>query len=94
MKPTLCIAFALLVASAAPSASDRNLTKADIDRWMTELSNWGRWGKDDQIGTVNLITPAKRKQAVTLVREGVSVSLSRDTKRSPRPIIPTRSGTR
>jgi hypothetical protein len=24
---------------------------------MTELSNWGRWGKTDQIGTLNLITP-------------------------------------
>ena len=30
---------------------------------MTELSNWGRWGKEDQMGAVNLITPAKRKQA-------------------------------
>ena len=30
---------------------------------MTALSNWGRWGKDDQRGTLNLITPAKRKQA-------------------------------
>ena len=25
-------------------------------RWKTELSNWGRWGKDDQIGALNLIT--------------------------------------
>ena len=28
---------------------------------MKELSNWGRRGKDDQMGTVNLVTPAKRK---------------------------------
>ena len=28
---------------------------------MTELSNWGRWGKADQIGTLNLITADKRK---------------------------------
>jgi kynurenine formamidase len=56
----------------------RNLTKDDIDRWMTELSNWGRWGKDDQAGTVNLITPARRKQAAALVKEGISVSLSLD----------------
>ena len=54
----------------------RNLTKDDIDRWMTELSNWGRWGKDDQAGTVNLITPAKRKQAAALVKEGISVSMA------------------
>lgn len=78
MKPLL-IAFTLLAAFAAPPSSERNLTKADIDRWMTELSNWNRWGKDDQIGTVNLITPAKRKQAAGLVREGVSISLARET---------------
>ncbi len=45
---------------------------------MKELSNWGRWGKDDQLGTINLITPAKRKASAALVREGYSVSLSRD----------------
>jgi hypothetical protein len=38
-------------------------SKEELERWMTELSNWGRWGKDDQLGTVNLITPEKRKQA-------------------------------
>ena len=51
-------------------------TAADITRWMTELSNWGRWGKDDQRGTLNLITPEKRRQALALVRDGVSVSLA------------------
>jgi kynurenine formamidase len=56
----------------------RNLTKEDVDRWMTELSNWGKWGKEDQAGTINLITPAKRKAAAALVREGVSVSMSLD----------------
>ena len=56
----------------------RNLTKEDVDRWMTELSNWGKWGKDDQAGTINLITPAKRKAAAALVKEGVSVSASLD----------------
>jgi kynurenine formamidase len=62
----------------------RNLTKADIDRWMTELANWGRWGKQDQAGTVNLITPAKRKQAAALVKEGISVSLSLDADIAPK----------
>ena len=49
-----------------------------LDRWMQELSNWSRWGKDDQMGTVNLITPAKRKAAAALVKDGYSVSLSSD----------------
>ncbi|MDA1051953.1 MAG: cyclase family protein [Planctomycetota bacterium] len=54
------------------------MTKADVERLHSELSNWGRWGDDDQLGALNLITPEKRKQAAGLVREGVSVSLARN----------------
>lgn len=50
---------------------------AEFDRWMTQLSNWGRWGARDELGTVNLITPAVRKAAAALVTEGYSVSLAR-----------------
>jgi kynurenine formamidase len=60
-------------------------TKADVDRLMKELSNWGRWGKEDQIGTVNLITPAKRLQALATVREGVCVSLAVDALKDKAP---------
>jgi len=45
---------------------------------LKRVSNWSRWGKDDQLGTLNLITPEKRREAVALVRAGVSVSLARD----------------
>ena len=38
--------------------------------------NWGRWGADDVLGTVNFIDEAKRRQAAGLVRRGVSISLS------------------
>src|SRR5258707_6697202 len=62
----------------APTASKRPAMATDLERWKKELSNWGRWGKDDEIGALNLITPAKRKQAATLVKEGVSASLSSD----------------
>lgn len=54
------------------------VTKAEFERWKTELSNWGRWGQDDQRGALNLVTPAKRKQAAALVKEGVPVSLAGD----------------
>jgi kynurenine formamidase len=37
-------------------------------------SNWGRWGADDERGTLNLITPEHRVRAAALVREGVPVS--------------------
>jgi len=63
--------------ATARAQPNHTVNKADIDRWMTELSNWGRWGKADQLGTVNLITPDKRKTAAQLVREGFSVSLAR-----------------
>ena len=43
---------------------------------FNELSNWNRWGKDDELGALNLITPAKLRQAAALVRSGISVSIS------------------
>ena len=39
-------------------------------------SNAGRWGPDDELGTLNLITPATRRRAAQLVTEGLSVSMS------------------
>jgi kynurenine formamidase len=53
-------------------------SKHDFDRMMEALSNWGRWGKDDERGALNLITAAKRKQAAMLVQDGFAVSLARD----------------
>jgi kynurenine formamidase len=66
-----------LAAAAALAQSPHNVTQADVEKWMTTLSNQGRWGKADQMGTVNLITAAKRKQAAALVRDGVTISLAR-----------------
>ena len=52
-------------------------TSEEIRGWFTSLSNWGRWGKEDQMGTLNLITPEKRMGAFGLVKKGRSVTLSR-----------------
>ena len=52
------------------------VTAETIDGWMSELSNWGRWGDDDESGTLNLVTPEKRRGALALATAGVSVSLS------------------
>jgi kynurenine formamidase len=81
---SVCLCLTLLPFSALAQA-DRKVTKADVDRWMTELSNWGRWGKDDQMGALNFITPATRKEAARQVKEGYSVSLEHDvlTERTP-----------
>jgi kynurenine formamidase len=79
-------------AQQSEAASNHNATREDFDRLMKELSNWGRWGKDDQKGAVNLITPAKRKQALATVKEGFSVSMARKAEMepaidNPRPIV-------
>ncbi|MXZ34964.1 MAG: cyclase family protein, partial [Acidobacteria bacterium] len=75
------ITHVLLLTAMAPvivCRSSKNLTSKDVDRMMTSLSNWGRWGADDQLGTINLITAEKRKQAAALVQEGFSVSMAHD----------------
>jgi kynurenine formamidase len=65
----------------ARSASNGRSTianEADYSRALKELSNWGRWGDDDELGAANLITPAKRKQALALAKEGVTISRAHD----------------
>ena len=52
-------------------------TEQQVMDYMTTLSNWGRWGPDDELGTLNLITPQKRAQAGGLVKEGISITCSR-----------------
>ena len=64
------------------------VTPAEYERWQVELSNWGRWGKDDEMGTLNLITPAKRKAAAGLIREGVTVSLASNANTEKGPDVP------
>jgi len=87
-RAIILLVIAMWVPLSAPLSSgfplepqpqtEGQVTEEDLDRWMRELSNWGRWGKEDQLGAINLITPAKRRQAAALVKAGVSISLARD----------------
>ena len=78
----LVLGFSLIVtwATGEPSrpVPKRQLVMEDIENMMVSLSNWDRWGKDDQLGTLNLITATKRKQAAALVQDGTAVSLARN----------------
>ncbi len=42
----------------------------------SEVSNWGRWGANDQLGALNLLTPEVVLKAVDLVRKGRVYSLA------------------
>ena len=60
----------------------RTFPPLDADELAREITvlgdrvrNWGRWGADDEIGTLNFITPAKRAAAAKLVRKGLTFSL-------------------
>jgi kynurenine formamidase len=70
-------------AGSPPSAAEtrpllpiRNDTELEIA--LPDLSNWHRWGTDDQLGTLNFITPQTRLAAAGLIRTGRVVPLGRE----------------
>ena len=63
-------------------------TRAEALAAFDRCSNAGRWGADDERGTLNLITPEKRRAAARLVVEGVPVSLGADLDTEQRALTP------
>jgi kynurenine formamidase len=76
MRFVLVLAVAAILVAQAPPP--RAMSNSEFEGMMKELSNWGRWGKADERGTLNLMTPASRLAASKLVREGVAISMSRE----------------
>lgn len=48
---------------------------AEFEAMYESVKNWGRWGPDDELGTLNYLTPAKVVEAARLVRSGRRVSM-------------------
>lgn len=100
MKPRLLVIVAATFCSSAHAAYAQSSTRATavprdtFDAWMARVSNAGRWGADDQVGTLNLITPERRRTALGTVRDGVSISLASDLVAGPDPnaFMPFRFG--
>ena len=69
----------------APMASRTPPTDAEYAEYRTRYRNWGKWGDDDEFGTLNHVTPDGRRAAAALVTEGRAVSMARplDTHASP-----------
>jgi kynurenine formamidase len=67
-------------------------SEQELDALFDEVNNAGRWGEDDELGTLNYITAAKRVAAARLVRKGQALSLARDldTVQSPNNPQPVR----
>jgi len=59
-------------------AKHRKLTRKDVQAAAKRLKNWGRWGKDDELGTLNFVSAADIVAAAKLVRKGKVFSLALD----------------
>src|SRR5437773_1502322 len=57
-------------AAKKPGSRNIKVSKQAVDEAFKALSNWGRWGKDDEIGTLNHITPADVVAAGKLIKRG------------------------
>ncbi len=53
---------------------NQELNAQTVRVWGERYSNWGRWGEDDQIGTLNFITPERIRDACALPRKGQVIS--------------------
>ncbi|MBN9240194.1 MAG: cyclase [Micrococcales bacterium 70-64] len=62
--------------SELPGDLDRSDPEKEIAARATAFRNWGRWGEDDVLGTLNLLTDAVRAAAASLVTTGRAISLS------------------
>jgi kynurenine formamidase len=53
-----------------------NISVAEFEAMFEKVKNWGRWGADDQRGTLNYVTPENVRRAAGLVRSGRTVSMA------------------
>ncbi len=75
MRYTLILVF-ILLGNLVFGQNISTVKASTFEQWIVEVSNWGRWGNEDQLGTLNLITAEKKIQAASLVKEGKSISLA------------------
>jgi kynurenine formamidase len=62
--------------ATTPAGLDRTDPEGAIAAAAKRCSNWGRWGADDVLGTLNHLDAAKRVEGARVVRRGVSFSLA------------------
>ena len=61
---------------AHPDRGSVDLSTADFEALFDAVSNWGRWGEDDQRGALNYLTPERVAGAAQLVSTGETITLS------------------
>ena len=64
-------------------------TKKDMQALFQQVSNWGRWGAEDERGTLNYLTAERTAAAASLVKSGKVISCARNFPVQPGPENPT-----
>ena len=60
-------------------------TEEEVLEYFNTLSNWGRWGNEDQMGTLNYLDEKKTLESAAMINEGVTVSCARPIVFDPSP---------
>lgn len=74
--------------SAQQFTSHRVIAPADMQKLFDSVSNWGRWGAEDERGCLNHLNPTQVAKAAALVQSGRTVSLARNFPTQPGPENP------
>ena len=69
-------------------AQKAEISESYIEQLLDQVSNWGRWGAGDEMGTINFISNDTRVEAARLVTAGESISLSLDLDKQKAPLNP------
>ena len=56
--------------------SSRKITRQDLTDAAEKYKNWGKWGPDDEIGTLNFTQPGDIIAAAQLIKKGKVISLA------------------
>ena len=67
-----------------------DVSAAEFRALFEAVSNWGRWGEDDERGALNYLTPDRVAAAARLVRSGETITLSLPLNTKPGSTIPSR----
>ena len=59
------------------SVKKKGLTKRDVLKKGKQLSNWGKWGRNDELGVLNYITPQDIVEASKLIEKGKVYTLGK-----------------
>jgi len=70
VSAVLAVAAGLFTVAGRGDGRKAITNEAEFRQAMKDLSNWGRWGPDDELGASNLITPAKRNRPPPSSRKG------------------------